>query len=319
MQTGRVPGGSSQTGRVPGGSSQTGSQPGGSSQTGRVPGGSSQTGSQPGGSSQTGRVPGGSSQTGSQPGGSSQTGRAPGGSLQTRRAPGGSSQIGSNKPNYNAGSNKPNYNTASQIGGVGAPAYLSIPGFENCLEEFTPAGGDHSENCLPQKRPYNCAEGAWEELQNVFEGDCPHSPSQTGSHIGGVGAPAYLSVPGFENCLEEFTPAGGNHIENCLPNKRPYNCAERAWEELQNVFEGDCPHSSSQTGSHIGGVGTSNGGHVGGVSKCKNLEVHDLGNLYFFQGLLKLVGYQEVLRKPAQTDQITTLDQTNQITTPEVK
>ena len=76
-----------------------------------------------------------------------------------------------------------------------------------------------------------------------------------------------MSIPGFENCLEEFTPVGGDHSENCLPNKRPYNCAERAWEELQNVFEGDCPHSSSQTGSNLGGVGTSNGGQVGGVSK----------------------------------------------------
>ena len=76
-----------------------------------------------------------------------------------------------------------------------------------------------------------------------------------------------MSVPGYEQCLEEFTPAVGQHSENCLPNKRPYNCAERAWEELQNVFEGDCP----QTGSQIGGVGTSNGGQVGGVSKCKNL------------------------------------------------
>ena len=77
-----------------------------------------------------------------------------------------------------------------------------------------------------------------------------------------------MSIPGFENCLEEFTPAGGDHSENCLPNKRPYSCAERAWEELQNVFEGDCP----QTGSE-----------VGGESKCKNLEVHDLENLYFFR------------------------------------
>ena len=51
----------------------------------------------------------------------------------------------------------------------------------------------------------------------------------------------------------------------------------------------------------------------------KTLEVHDLDFFKNFQGLLKLVGYQEVLRKRAQTDQITTLDQTNQTTTPEVK
>ena len=165
------------------------------------------------------------------------------GSTQTGRVPGGSLQTGSNRPNYNAGSNKPNYNTGSQIGGVGAPAYLSIPGFEHCLEEFTPVGALHSENCLPHRKPYYCAERAWEEIQNVFEGDCPY----TGSHIGGVAAPAYLSIPGFEQCLEEFIPVGADHSENCLPHKKPYNCNQRAWEELQNVFEGKCPHSSPVT------------------------------------------------------------------------
>ena len=59
---------------------------------------------------------------------------------------------------------------------VGPPAYLSIPGFEQCLDEFTPAGQSHSEHCLPQRRPYNCAEQSWEGLQNVFEGDCPRDP-----------------------------------------------------------------------------------------------------------------------------------------------
>ena len=98
------------------------------------------------------------------------------GSTQAGRVPGVSSQTGSSRPNYNTGSNKPNYNIGSQIGGVGAPAYLSIPGFEHCLEEFTPVGALHSENCLPHRKPYYCAERAWEEIQNVFEGDCPRDP-----------------------------------------------------------------------------------------------------------------------------------------------
>ena len=129
---------------------------------------------------------------------------------------------------------------------VGPPAYLSIPGFEQCLEEFTPVGGSHSQHCLPQRRPYNCAEQSWEGLQNVFEGDCP-VVSQAPPGFGGVGAPAYLSIPGFEQCLEEFIPVGTDHSENCLPHKKPYNCNQRAWEELQNVFEGKCPHSSPVT------------------------------------------------------------------------
>jgi hypothetical protein len=132
--------------------------------------------------------------------------------------------------------------TGGHIGGVGAPAYLSIHGFEQCLEEFTPVGNQHSEYCLPHRRPYNCADQSWEGLQNVFEGDCPVvSISGQRPLIGGVGAPAYLSIPGFEQCLEEFTPVGGQHSQNCLPHRRPYNCTEEAWEGLQNVFEGDCP------------------------------------------------------------------------------
>merc|ERR1712156_1153258 len=124
------------------------------SQTGRVPGGSSQSGGQVGGSSQTGRVPGGSSQTGSQVGG-------------------GSSQSGL---------------------GLGPPAYLSIPGFSNCLEEHTPAGASHTENCLPQNKPRFCQQQAWEELQSLFEGNCPsnHGKPDIGQPGIGLGPPAYL-------------------------------------------------------------------------------------------------------------------------------
>ena len=72
----------------------------------------------------------------------------------------------------------------------------------------------------------------------------PGGSSQTGGFVGGVGAPAYLSVSGYELCLDEYTPAGTSHSEYCLPQKRPFSCTENSWNQLKNVFKGDCPQSS---------------------------------------------------------------------------
>jgi len=74
-------------------------------------------------------------------------------------------------------------------------------------------------------------------------GRVPGGSSQTGGFVGGVGAPAYLSVSGYELCLDEYTPAGTSHSEFCLPQKRPFSCTENSWNQLQNVFKGDCPQS----------------------------------------------------------------------------
>jgi len=63
--------------------------------------------------------------------------------------------------------------------------------------------------------------------------------------VSGIGAPAYLSIPGYELCLESFTPAGASHSEICLPAKKPYYCSDPAWRELQDTFEGDCPNRNS--------------------------------------------------------------------------
>ena len=134
------------------------------------------------------------------------------------------------------------------VSGVGAPAYLSIQGYERCLKEYTPTGSTHSQYCLPTKRPFSCNQRSWSQLQNVFKGDCPSQTgrvpsgsSQTGSFVSGVGAPDYLSIPGYELCLKEYTPPGSFHSKYCLPTKRPFSCNQRSWNQLQNVFEGDCP------------------------------------------------------------------------------
>ena len=55
--------------------------------------------------------------------------------------------------------------------------------------------------------------------------------------VGGVGA----ALPGFEFCIEEFTPVGSFSSQYCLPNKRPRSCNQRIWNELQNGFLENCP------------------------------------------------------------------------------
>ena len=72
----------------------------------------------------------------------------------------------------------------------------------------------------------------------------PGGSSQTGGFVSGVGAPAYLSIQGYEQCLEEYTPTGSSHSQYCLPTKRPFSCNQKSWNQLQNVFEGDCPQST---------------------------------------------------------------------------
>ena len=45
----------------------------------------------------------------------------------------------------------------SQIGGVGAPQYLSVDGHQECLDEEVEGG--FTTVCLPGKKPANCEVG----------------------------------------------------------------------------------------------------------------------------------------------------------------
>ena len=132
---------------------------------------------------------------------------------------------------------------------------MSIPGYELCLKEYTPRGSFNSQYCLPTKRPFSCNQRSWNQLQNVFEGDCPSQTGRvpgssfpTGGFVSGVGAPDYLSIPGYELCLKEYTPPGLSNSQYCLPTKRPFSCNQRSWNQLQRVFDGDCPLSGSFEG-----------------------------------------------------------------------
>merc|ERR1712168_751324 len=85
------------------------------------------------------------------------------------------------------------------IGGDGPPGYLSVTGWEKCLGNYTPSTADHSEYCLPNSKPNPCNQNSWEQLKDVFQGDCPIK--------------CYVSpndAPIFNHGLQKFFGASGN-------------------------------------------------------------------------------------------------------------
>ena len=129
----------------------------------------------------------------------------------------------------------------TNIAVIGAPAYLSVLGHEDCLDEYSPAPG-HMEKCMPERRPRACIPPAWQKLQEVFDGiKCPEFPLWQNGPSLGIAAPEYLSVVGHEDCLDEYSPAPGR-TEKCMPEERPQLCIPPAWDQLQEVFDGvRCP------------------------------------------------------------------------------
>ncbi len=125
------------------------------------------------------------------------------------------------------------------VGGLGGlpPAYLSVQGYQDCLGDFTPTGSTHSQLCLPSAKPDPCLDPSWAKIQDVFDGlPCPVTVGgQTGL------PPAYLSIPGYADCLQEFQ-ASSTHTELCLPNIKPAECYLDSWTQILDVFEGaKCP------------------------------------------------------------------------------
>ncbi len=123
---------------------------------------------------------------------------------------------------------------------AGPPAYLSVPGFRDCLGSYEPTS-THSEYCLPPEMPEGCIKTSYDALANgAFTGiTCPKRPViQT--ILGGPEsvAPAYLSVPSYELCLDTFQAEGALHSEFCMPGTKPDNCPQTSWDELQIAFFG---------------------------------------------------------------------------------
>ena len=55
-----------------------------------------------------------------------------------------------------------------------------------------------------------------------------------------VGAPQYLSVPSFRDCLGDHPALTGSYSELCLPAGKPRNCPGESWQSIQDpqVFSG---------------------------------------------------------------------------------
>ena len=88
------------------------------------------------------------------------------------------------------------------------------------MKSFSPLDADHTQWCLPAKKPKYCAKAAFEELQDVFDGECPE-PSK---------------VPGYDQCILE---TNNDEMPHCLPFVyKPEYCSENSWNDIhKKVFQ----------------------------------------------------------------------------------
>ena len=124
------------------------------------------------------------------------------------------------------------------------PKYLSVDGHKDCLSQqnFSPNG--HIELCLPTSKPDSCSADSWKALS---EGGKFSGRQCRTTQIIGIAAPLYTQVPGYEKCLESEQSLVGTHQELCLPLTKPFSCAQKAWNKLQQVFIGKDCGSEQQT------------------------------------------------------------------------
>jgi len=99
-------------------------------------------------------------------------------------------------------------------------------------------GDTHTELCLPNEKLENCPTESWESLVKVFTGDKCQEGRESRQLVG-VGAPPYLSVPNFKDCLGEHQQPGSTFTEKCMPDTKPEVCPQESWDKLAQVFVGD--------------------------------------------------------------------------------
>ena len=115
--------------------------------------------------------------------------------------------------------------------GVGAPPYLSVPDYRNCLGDHPSPSGTHTQLCLPVKKPDDCPPSSWNQLikPEIFNGiRCALQDKN------GYGAPEFLSVPGFKDCLS--VNKGAAYNEWCLPISKPNLCQAKSWDSLVELW-----------------------------------------------------------------------------------
>merc|ERR1712172_440203 len=129
--------------------------------------------------------------------------------------------------------------------------YANFDGWEACVMQQPPKPGQTIEEyCLPTSRLDGCPSSVWGQLKDEYDpnndiefvGAPPGAPPIAGGPAPvGVGAPAYLDVPGFELCLGEHASSDSDHTEWCRPANKPEYCSQKAWDDLKTKFDGDCP------------------------------------------------------------------------------
>ena len=160
-----------------------------------------------------------------------------------------------------------------QVGavGLGAPAYLSVPSFKDCLGTVQRPGESHTQWCLQEKKPTNCPDASFETLKKVFTGVKCQEGQRKSRQIVGLGRPAYLSIPNFKDCLSEHQRPDAQHTELCLPKEKLANCPEASWDSLAQVFTGDKCLDQARDSRQVG-VGAPAYLSVPNVNDCLGLH-----------------------------------------------
>ena len=97
------------------------------------------------------------------------------------------------------------------VGGPGSVGpeyrYINVEGYEDCLIEHFKEGQLTDEYCLPTSKLPGCSNSVWIQLKELYDPNSrvindqdsraapPGAPPGAGGSVG-LGAPAYLSIPG---------------------------------------------------------------------------------------------------------------------------
>ena len=111
-----------------------------------------------------------------------------------------------------------------------------------CPFNYDPVCGDNGET-YSNECQFDVAKCNGEVNEIAFEGDCETSIEIL--PIIGLAAPSYLSIEGYEDCLDiDNSNIGVSML--CLPKEKPMDCSEDSWLKINVEFNGNgCPEVSS--------------------------------------------------------------------------
>ena len=120
-----------------------------------------------------------------------------------------------------------------------APRYLSVRDFQKCLKSGSYGAADAW--CMPESKPADCCEISWKELCDIAKVDKVPAPCR--SYNPPPSPPKYLGVKNYEKCVAVLP----NGSTRCLPNRKPADCCEDSWNQLNGFTGADKLKSCPET------------------------------------------------------------------------